>query len=190
MQDAATPDAGRNKGPVLALVVSLALLMAVGGALAWFLWPAGKSPTPTDVRRDSVTAPTTTAAVPPAATTTAPGTAADTTSTTQGRMTYRRGETIRLFLDDEVVIWDKDYPAFRVVAKKFTDSRCPAGAQCVWAGERGVELEVAPSGAETLPQTVNLGLTTRRTAEAFGLKLALMEIDDGKGGTYADVKFE
>ena len=41
-----------------------------------------------------------------------------------------------------------------------TDSRCPSGVQCVWAGELGVELKLTRAGVETLIKVGTMSPTT------------------------------
>lgn len=107
-----------------------------------------------------------------------------------GSNDYRRGDSAKLFLNDEVQIWENDLPTFRVKLTQFTDSRCPPDVQCIWAGERGLEVEVTLERSEAQPQKAIMAETTRKTAQVFGLNMSLVKIDDAKGGTYAEIKFE
>lgn len=118
------------------------------------------------------------------------GTAPTSAAPIFGSNDYRRGDSAKLFSGDEVQVWDGDLPTFTIKATQFADSRCPAGVQCIWVGERGLEVEVALDKSGTLPQKLILSETTRKTAQAFGLNLSLIGIDDAKGGTYAEIKFE
>jgi len=188
-----------SKRTLLLLAIPLAILLAGGAAVAiWLAWPrpnaAPKTPQPTG-QTTATPQPNAPEPGPPAATTTPAATSTSETAPASnqpifGADDYRRGDTAKLFLGDEIHVWEKDFPAFRVKATQFTDSRCPANVQCIWAGERGIEIEVTLEGTEALPKPVVLSETTRRTAQVSGLKMTLVKIDDAKGGTYAEIKFE
>lgn len=75
---------------------------------------------------------------------------------------------------------------FHIQVQQFTDSRCAKGNTCIWAGERGVILLVTDT-ASNQTSTVTLGMVSARSAKAFGLTFTLKEVDDEKGGTYADI---
>jgi len=192
-----------SKRSLLALALPVVILVAAGVAfLVWSGWtrtagetstpgsPTATSPTPgpTD-QAQAPEAPNQTATAPaPTSTSGIPAGATGTAATADDR---QLGGTVRLFQGDVFNLLEKDgSPAHRISAVGFTDSRCPEGVQCIWAGERGVELQVAPIGTQDMPRQITLSETTRRTAQVPGLKLTLIGIDDGKGGTYADVKFE
>lgn len=195
-----------TKRSLVLLAIPIIILLAAGAAFfIWFNWPrpTGKtvtSPTPgVQTNQAATTAPTDQGQAPgtPTATATTPtasstsGLPANATGTSDGIENHKLGETVRLFQGDAFyVLNEKAFPAYFVNATGFTDSRCPKGVQCVWAGERGIEIQVTLEGTEALPRQITLSETTRRTADVSGLKMSLVEIGDEKGGTYADIKFE
>ncbi len=73
----------------------------------------------------------------------------------------------------------------RLKVLSFTDSRCPNGVQCVWAGEVGLNLQVIVFEKTSDPKTFNgpkikemyLGETTKRKDTAFGYEIELVSID-------------
>lgn len=175
------------------LVGTLVVLCCLGilGVLGLIYWPKLKdlqksfAPTaPTSIIPSEIT-------VPAKPTSTAPTTApATTTEAAQPEEipTYTLGETVVLFQNDEAVYRGrKAGQTFKITALEFSDSRCPKGVQCVWAGELGVKLRVT-DGKDS--QDFYLGMVRAKTASTMGLKFTLIEIDDGKGGFYAKIKVE
>lgn len=110
------------------------------------------------------------------------------TTTQQTTSTYRLGDTVQFFLNDDVTFADAKNPqrSFTVTAVEFTDSRCPKGVVCVWQGELGVRLRVTDRRTGQ-SEDVSLGMVRTKTATALGLRFTLREIDEGKGGTFASV---
>lgn len=98
------------------------------------------------------------------------------------------GQEVQMFTGDIVTLGDSTR-SYSVKAAEFTDSRCPEGVQCFWAGERGVRLEVTDLLKDKI-EDMRLGMTTAKTLEVMGLRGTLIEIEDGKGGPYATIKFE
>lgn len=193
-QTPATPFPAANKGPVVALTATLVLLLAVVGAIVWFFWPAGKMQT-RQTDKPSAPVPTTTVVtIPGEATTTvsavpSTGSPSAGTSTREDPTEHRKGEIVRLFRGDSIAIKEDGSPSITIDVLDFTDSRCPAGVQCIWAGERGVVLDVTKDATEGNASVI-LRTTTAKKGTAYGLVLTLIEIGDGKGGTYADIKVE
>jgi hypothetical protein len=193
--EAQKPSDTISKRTLLALAAPLAVLLIAGAVFVYWAnnpkYDLKGEPTNQPQAVDETPTPATSAPdISPQAADEATGTATNAPAPIFGSNDYRRGASAKLFLNDEVQIWENDQPVFRVKATQFTDSRCPPGAQCVWAGERGLEVEVALERSEAAPQKTVLSETTRQTAQAFGLNLSLVKIDDAKGGTYAEIKFE
>ena len=53
------------------------------------------------------------------------------------------------------------------------DSRCPAGTDCVWAGDATVAVHVAPDGRPARTVLLHLSSEDARTAEVSGLRIRL-----------------
>ncbi len=53
------------------------------------------------------------------------------------------------------------------------DSRCPAGTDCVWAGDATVAVDVAPDGRPARTVLLRLSSEDGRTAEVGGLRIRL-----------------
>ena len=62
---------------------------------------------------------------------------------------------------------------------QITDSRCPEGVQCVWAGELGVTFDVSlpPSSISTDHAQIILGETTAKNKVALGYFFQLISVD-------------
>lgn len=100
------------------------------------------------------------------------------------------GETFQIFKGDTITILQpkREMPRWNVTAKEFSDSRCPAGVQCIWAGEQSVTLIVTDLIARTAPMEITLGTARNKSLTTYGLTLTLSAIEDGKGGTYAEIE--
>jgi hypothetical protein len=98
-------------------------------------------------------------------------------------------ERVNLFLNDANAFCEngQHLGTFVVTATAFGDSRCKPGMQCIWAGEQTVTLESKENGTKAPIQTIILGTMRARSGKLFGHMITLHEIDDGKGGTYANV---
>lgn len=57
------------------------------------------------------------------------------------------------------------------------DSRCPAGARCVWAGDATVTLRLQPAGGEARPLVLHSARAEQRTGEAAGLRITLERLE-------------
>ena len=57
------------------------------------------------------------------------------------------------------------------------DSRCPADATCIWAGDATVNLRIERPDAAATVVELHTGLADRRTAAASGLRLTLSRLD-------------
>lgn len=105
-------------------------------------------------------------------------------------MVVLRGGTDVWFEGDEKTVRDpKTGHQWKIRAISFGDSRCPVNVVCVWAGERTVTLDVTDLTSGRT-ERVTLGTSRATGATVLGLKLTLIEIDDGKGGVYAEIKAE
>lgn len=164
------------------------IAFAVIAATSFFFIPPKARPTPSAPPSPSVSTPplsttsTPTVTEPQAPTSSAPSTEQNDNLFTTS--THRLGETVRFFLRDDH-LFPTASSSIAVTATEFTDSRCPAGVQCIWAGERGVRFHLTDqSTGET--QDLQLGTVRATTGTALGLVFTLKEIVDAEGGTYAD----
>jgi len=58
------------------------------------------------------------------------------------------------------------------------DSRCPSQAQCVWAGDGAVVLEIAPAGGDEAEETLHTNPESGPGAVALaGYELTLLRLD-------------
>ncbi len=182
-------------GVALALIALAALL--IFGATALFVLRRPNQPTMpavSDIKTNTKT-PTTTNTIPPATqvpTTTAPTstTTPSTTPVVDNDETITLGETFQIFKGDTVTIKlpNQTSPRWSVKALSFGDSRCPAGVQCIWAGEQNITLTVTDLVARVAPQDITLGTERNPNQTLYGLTLKLKTIEDGKGGTYAEIE--
>jgi hypothetical protein len=65
--------------------------------------------------------------------------------------------------------------------EKILDSRCPANAKCIWAGELAAELTVTKHTTQPHKEqskTVTLGETTAPAASALGINLEIKSIGE------------
>lgn len=62
-------------------------------------------------------------------------------------------------------------------ARVSDDSRCPAGAQCIWAGDATVTLRVQPAGGDAQLLALHTANADQRTAEAAGLRITLERLE-------------
>ncbi|MFA4955167.1 MAG: hypothetical protein WC641_07715 [Patescibacteria group bacterium] len=173
----------RSLLPIIGVLVAFVALL---GAVGYFYWtnrqpanPIPQAPLPSSTSTQQIETPTSTAENP-------------TISNTTEVPTYKSGDTIRLFEGDVVYISSEKENGlpYRLKADGFTDSRCPAGVQCIWAGERGVDLGLTLADTDGLNKSFFLKEKTAPTSTVEGLKFTLITIDDSKGGTYADIKVE
>ncbi len=111
--------------------------------------------------------------------------------TTPTPSTHHLGDTVQFFLHDSAIFTDPKDPqrSFTVTAAEFTDSRCPQGVECIWAGELGIRLTISPSASSTT-EDVRLGWIRAKTADALGLHFTLNEIVESEGGVNAHVTVE
>jgi hypothetical protein len=118
-------------------------------------------------------------------------TSTEPTTTPPAPTTHHLGDTVQFFLHDSAIFTDpkNSQQSFTVTAAEFTDSRCPQGVECIWAGELGVRLTVTPTASST-SEDVRLGMVRAKTADAFGLHFMLNDIVESEGGTNATVKIE
>lgn len=170
------------------------------GILAFlFAWPmiqktqAPVTP-PAVIQTESPTSTTPVETPPPSptTTTTAPVATQPTTPKGYGGLdVYKFGDKAQLFTGEQVAFSNDvaSNRALKIGVTSFTDSRCHAGVQCIWAGEQGVNLHV--TNLETGQELdVYLGLVRAKTMNIFGHLFTLNEIDEGKGGTFAEIRVE
>ena len=102
------------------------------------------------------------------------------------------GERVNLFLNDgNAFCKDTEHVGqLTITARAFGDSRCQPGVKCVWAGEQTVTIEARTEGQNSQMETFTLGTVRAKSGILFGHTVTLNEIDEGKGGTYADVTVE
>lgn len=178
------------------ILVALAVLLAIG-VIGYSLWstrwtaPRVQAPTPTP----TTTSPEIPLTPPITETPTSTSSASTSTSTTyEGLRVFPFGTTVQLFLDDEVYFDDIKNPgktstttskALKIKVTGFSNSLCPEGKTCIWAGELGVELLVTNQAGNS--QFVNLGTIRAKTETVFGRVFTIQDIDEGKGGTYVNL---
>lgn len=198
------PTATPTKPPSSAATVALLILAAIIILGAMFLFFIRRPNQPTmeavsDLKNTpATTIPTTTTQESPTQNTTS--TNQETTSTSPGipedediggtDNAITLGETFQIFKGDTVTILQpkREMPRWNVTAKDFSDSRCPAGVQCIWAGEQSVTLVVTDLIARTAPQEITLGMVRNASQTVYGLNLHLSAIEEGKGGLYAEIE--
>jgi hypothetical protein len=207
-----TPAQNESRPPFsgTAIILLIIAIIVILGAAALFLLRRPNQPTmPTinDIKTNTKT-PTTTNTAP--STTTIPNaikTPETPTSTTEipkfssreelaiacglkasdAASVYNVGERITVFINDPVYICDptKFMNPLTLTAKEFGDSRCPSGVQCIWAGEQNVKIDAFMLGGS---DTLNLSTLRAKTAKFRAFTIILHEINDGKGGTYAEIE--
>jgi hypothetical protein len=174
----------RSLLPVIGVLVAFVVLLGAVGYYYWASQNSGQTSAPPVQNLSGEN----TSSTPPVQTS-----SSTVQTSTDRKDNYLLGDTLRLFKGDEVWVAAKNDPTspfFQVTALDFTDSRCPEGAQCIWAGERSVALHLVWNGPYTDAADVSLKEKTSLTTEFNFVKLTLIAIDDEKGGTYADIKVE
>ena len=68
-------------------------------------------------------------------------------------------------------------PAAVTLTDVHDDSRCPADATCVWAGDAAVTLEVRPAGGDAERVVLRLNTPDARSARAAGLLLRFESLE-------------
>jgi hypothetical protein len=176
-------------GPLLGIFV----IVAGAAALLFLKNPWMKqAPTPVQTPQSGTPAPTPILPPPPPGEETSTPNGGTPTSTPgyteEATTTHDLGETVQFFLNNDTIFRDPKNPErrFTVTAIEFLDSRCPTGVTCIWQGELGVRLRVIDQRTGQTME-VYLGLVRARTATVLGLRFLLNDIDEGKGGTYADI---
>lgn len=175
------------------ILILLAVLLALG-VLGYSIWtgmtttPSASVLPPTNVTSPTTSTPGTTSTTPVGTQTTSSTTATNATSTNYGfasEDTYPFGQPVQIFGNDNDLFRDATR-ALGVKVIQFTDSRCPTGQTCVWAGEQGIHLQVTDELTGQM-QEVDLGTITAPSVNALGATFQLNEINDGKGGTSATI---
>ncbi len=182
----------RSSGAAAAIVAAVVIIL---GVIAWILvgpardrWnqaaneaphATSTAPVSTPPSTDGTTAPTST--VPETPSSTLPF-GAD--------QVLALGVPAQLF-DGDAVIFATSTAAegTLVTVKGFTDSRCPADVQCIWAGERGVTLEVTNLRTGQKSE-ISLKERTNPKVVLFGRTFVLTDVEDGKGGDYAEIQVD
>ena len=76
------------------------------------------------------------------------------------------GEEFRLATGETIVIKGEDLKIrFEAVT---ADSRCPTGAQCIWAGEAQCRMQFTHKGSASIVALTEPGLPGDRTQDTFG----------------------
>jgi hypothetical protein len=186
------PHPSKSSTPIkIALIVLFALLL--GAATFLVVWPRlsrapATSPQNTTSTEGNIVPPL--GETPEVVTPTTTGTPTMPTPSINEPVTINRGSADVWFVGDEKIIRDpKTGHLWSVRAVEFGDSRCPANVVCIWAGEQTVTLDVKDLSTGRTERII-LGTSRGRTASANGLTLNLIEIDDGKGGVYAEIKVD
>ncbi|MCC7357717.1 hypothetical protein IT408_04425 [Candidatus Uhrbacteria bacterium] len=117
-------------------------------------------------------------------------TASITTPNKENDANITLGETFQIFKGDAINISlpNQTHPRWNIKAISFSDSRCPVGVQCIWAGEQTVTLLITDLVARVAPQDITLGTTRNTNQSVYGINLTVKTIEDGKGGTYAEIE--
>lgn len=195
-QNPSTPEKKTTSisGIAIALIASAALITL--GATALFVLRRPNQPTMPAVSDIKTNVKTQTDTTIPKPTPTPTSTSQEGTTTTapaqisEADETILLGDTFQIFKGDTVKIRipPNTNPRWSIKAISFGDSRCPAGVQCIWAGEQNVTLTITDLIARTAPQDITLGTERNPNQSIFGLTLKLKTIEDGKGGTYAEIE--
>ncbi len=98
---------------------------------------------------------------------------------------HQLGESVVLFKNDAALFAGHNGHTYTIIAMNFNDSRCPAGVQCVWAGELGMTLRIQKSTSESVD--VYLGMSRAKSVTAYGLNIHLNDISEEKGGFAATI---
>ncbi len=173
-------------------LLMLAVLVILGAAVLYFIrFPNEKSmksllEKPTIEKPIQLPAIFTTTGTTPTPPPTKPIVTTSTPTTPNQPTLAEFGEHLQLFEGDEIMInTSGTKTGLRITAKNFIDSRCQKGVQCIWAGERAVNLEVSDGFGKVF--NVYLGTTRSPSATVLGSTIHLVFIDDAKGGTYAEI---
>jgi len=183
-----------SAGQIALLALFLLIILFAGGL--YFLnrkagdngsKPPATNGTPTSTTNTTGTNPTPTSTSTDSNTTSTPSTPAPTEAI------HTVGETVVMLKGDSLDFKPKnksDATRWNVTAVDFADSRCAPDVQCVWAGERSVGLHIIQKTADGKEQSqnINLGTVNNNSVRTLGLTLTLKEIDDGKGGVYAEIE--
>jgi len=90
------------------------------------------------------------------------------------------GEAVDVTLDvkqDKVTV-SVDSRLYRLSLEQIIDSRCPANAKCIWAGELAARIAIEPEDQPRARREITLGESTVPSMEVSGLKLDLVAIDE------------
>ena len=86
------------------------------------------------------------------------------------------GESFTLEVGEKATL-DAIHTSVRFLAVA-EDSRCPSQAQCVWAGDGSVVLEIAPAGGDEAEETLHTNPESGPGAVALaGYELTLLRLD-------------
>jgi hypothetical protein len=67
---------------------------------------------------------------------------------------------------------------YRVKLEQIVDSRCPANAECIWAGELTARLGVTRLDPVAVPREIMLGQDSAPSIEILGARFDLVSIDE------------
>lgn len=182
----------RSSGATAAIITAVVIIL---GVIAWILlgpardrWNAATQPTQNATSTVSTSTPPSTDG-----TSTSTPAAPETPSSALpfgADQVLALGTPAQLFEGDVVVFATSTAADGTLVAVKgFTDSRCPPDVQCIWAGERGVTLEVTNLRTGQKSE-ISLKERTNPKVVLFGRTFTLRSVEDGKGGDYAEIQVD
>lgn len=96
------------------------------------------------------------------------------------------GDTIHLKLGQTILLSGKQTCELTFTSV-LEDSRCPKDAQCIWAGNIGIELTIQQAG-ETIVKTLNSHSSVITPVIAFDYSFELIEVSPYPGEQGFDIK--
>lgn len=90
------------------------------------------------------------------------------------------GETAEITLSEAARKADieVDGRRYSLALKQIVDSRCPANAKCIWAGELSARISIERPDQGPAVREITLGESTAPSADVLGLRLELVRIDE------------
>lgn len=91
-----------------------------------------------------------------------------------------RGESVEVTLGpaEKKVVLETDDARYKLALLQIIDSRCPANAKCIWAGELSARIAIERIDLSGVAREITLGESTVPSTEVFGLKFVLASIDE------------